>query len=74
MKKGFHIIKIGEKGCGKTAAANNGNLIATVEDQIRYYKKEFDAVIAEANRQCTIAADLALKIIDLEEKVCQMKK
>jgi len=74
MKKGFHIIKIGEKGCGKTAAANNGNLIATVEDQIAYYKKEFAASIAESNRQCDIATELARKIMKLEDELCQMKK
>ncbi|HUS99448.1 MAG TPA: hypothetical protein VMY59_03920 [Candidatus Thermoplasmatota archaeon] len=47
---------------------------AIIEDQIKYYKKEFAASMSEANRQYNIAADLAMKIMDLEEKLCQMKK
>jgi hypothetical protein len=48
--------------------------IATIEDQITYYKKEYCAVLSEANRQCDIAAELAMKIMKMEEKLCQMKK
>jgi hypothetical protein len=48
--------------------------IATIEDQITHYKKEYRAVLSEADRQCDIAAELAMKIMKMEEKLCQMKK
>jgi len=47
---------------------------AIIEDQIIYYRKEFTASIAESNRQCDIATELARKIMKLEDELCQMKK
>ena len=47
---------------------------AIIEDKIAYYRKEFVASIAESNRQCDIATELARKIMKLEDELCQMKK
>ena len=47
---------------------------AIIEDQIAYYRKEFAASIAESNRQCDIATELARKIMKLEDELCQMEK
>ena len=63
-----------KKWVEKNIAASITVQIATTEDQIEYYRKEFHTALSEARRQCDIALGLSMKIVELEKELCQMKK